>query len=40
MYSNRDINMNEELTYDYKFEVDNEKLDCYCGAKNCLGRLN
>jgi SET domain-containing protein len=40
MYAKRDIIPNEELTYDYQFEVEAQKLKCFCGSKNCLGRLN
>eukprot|EP00919_Chromeraceae_sp_WS-2016_P019793 GHVR01047012.1.p1 GENE.GHVR01047012.1~~GHVR01047012.1.p1 ORF type:complete len:119 (+),score=18.41 GHVR01047012.1:335-691(+) len=30
----------EEITYDYQFNVEEEKLLCRCGAPNCLGRMN
>jgi SET domain-containing protein len=40
MYANRPIYAGEELTYDYQFDVEMEKIQCTCGAKNCLGRLN
>ena len=36
----RDIAPEEEITYDYQFAVESEKLACLCGAPNCLGRLN
>lgn len=36
----RDITQGEEITYDYQFAVESEKLACLCGAPNCLGRLN
>jgi hypothetical protein len=36
----RDILPGEEITYDYQFAVESEKLACLCGAPNCLGRLN
>jgi hypothetical protein len=35
-----DIAKDEEITYDYQFAVESEKLICTCGAPNCLGRLN
>ncbi|EER17513.1 mixed-lineage leukemia protein, mll, putative [Perkinsus marinus ATCC 50983] len=35
-----DISAGEEITYDYQFAVESEKLACKCGAPNCLGRLN
>ncbi|CCF58667.1 hypothetical protein KAFR_0F00700 [Kazachstania africana CBS 2517] len=43
IYALRDIAKNEELTYDYKFEReqdDEERLPCLCGAPNCKGFLN
>ncbi|CAI4063871.1 hypothetical protein SKDZ_08G1650 [Saccharomyces kudriavzevii ZP591] len=43
IYALRDIGANEELTYDYKFEReqdDEERLPCLCGASNCKGFLN
>jgi len=36
----RHIQAEEELTFDYNFEPDAEKLDCFCGAPNCRSRLN
>jgi hypothetical protein len=36
----RDVMPGEEITYDYQFAVESEKLACLCGAPNCLGRLN
>ena len=36
----REIAVGEEITYDYQFAVESEKLACLCGAPNCLGRLN
>ena len=39
-YSKRDISAGEELTYDYKFPIEDAKLPCTCGAKNCRGFLN
>lgn len=43
IYALRDIDANEELTYDYKFEReinDNERIPCLCGAPGCKGYLN
>ncbi|CCH60348.1 hypothetical protein TBLA_0C05500 [Henningerozyma blattae CBS 6284] len=43
IYALRDIGLNEELTYDYKFEREidaEERLPCYCGAPSCKGFLN
>jgi hypothetical protein len=40
IFARSDIAVGEELTYDYQFAVESEKLECSCGAPNCLGRLN
>lgn len=43
IYALRDIDANEELTYDYKFERetnDEERIKCLCGAATCKGYLN
>ncbi|WLF77624.1 histone methyltransferase set1 [Lodderomyces elongisporus] len=43
IYALRDIEANEELTYDYKFERetnDDERIRCLCGAPGCKGFLN
>ncbi|CAI6100454.1 unnamed protein product [Clonostachys chloroleuca] len=43
IYALRDIAMNEELTYDYKFEREIGSLDripCLCGTPACKGFLN
>ncbi|KAK7397669.1 histone methyltransferase set1 [Neonectria punicea] len=43
IYALRDIAMNEELTYDYKFEREIGSLDripCLCGTAACKGYLN
>lgn len=36
----RDIHPGEELTIDYHFDKDVEKVPCACGAKNCRGTIN
>lgn len=36
----RDIAPGEELTIDYRFARDDEKISCSCGAKNCRGTIN
>jgi histone-lysine N-methyltransferase SETD1 len=33
IYANRDIEEGEEITYDYKFPEEEEKISCLCGAK-------
>ncbi|TPX31096.1 histone-lysine N-methyltransferase [Synchytrium microbalum] len=40
IYASRTIHEGEELTYDYKFPIEDEKIPCLCGAKNCRGYLN
>lgn len=38
--ANRFIKSGEELTYNYNFDIEAEKIECFCGAPKCLGRLN
>lgn len=40
IYSKRDIDVNEEITYDYKFPLEDEKIPCLCGSQGCRGFLN
>eukprot|EP00730_Choanoeca_flexa_P018692 TRINITY_DN9103_c0_g1_i1.p1 TRINITY_DN9103_c0_g1~~TRINITY_DN9103_c0_g1_i1.p1 ORF type:complete len:1025 (+),score=232.02 TRINITY_DN9103_c0_g1_i1:14-3088(+) len=40
IYASRDIDIGEEITYDYKFPADEKKIPCTCGAENCRGFLN
>ncbi|KAH9247262.1 histone-lysine N-methyltransferase SETD1B [Batrachochytrium salamandrivorans] len=40
IYANRDLKEGEELTYDYKFPIEEDKIPCLCGAVNCRGTLN
>lgn len=40
IYSKQQINVNEEITYDYKFPIEDEKIPCLCGAQGCRGTLN
>jgi len=40
IYSKRDIQINDEITYDYKFPLEDEKIPCLCGASGCRGTLN
>lgn len=32
IYSKRSIVAGEELTYDYKFPLEDKKIPCFCGA--------
>ena len=36
----RDIKATEEITYDYKFPIEEKKIPSLCGAPNCRGTLN
>ena len=38
--SMRDIRKGEELTVDYNFAKNIEKVPCFCGARNCRGTIN
>lgn len=38
--ASRNIAAGEEITYDYKFPVEDGSLRCTCGAPNCIGRMN
>uniref|UniRef100_A0A0N5ABG0 [histone H3]-lysine(4) N-trimethyltransferase n=1 Tax=Syphacia muris TaxID=451379 RepID=A0A0N5ABG0_9BILA len=40
IYSKVQINKGDEITYDYKFPIEDEKIDCLCGAPTCRGSLN
>lgn len=39
-FSKRDIRKGEELTVDYHFSPDVEKVSCGCGASVCRGTIN
>ena len=42
IYSIRNINKNEELSYDYGYEFDKDDYSdhyCHCGSKNCIGYI-
>ncbi|ORY02428.1 SET domain-containing protein [Basidiobolus meristosporus CBS 931.73] len=40
IYAKRDIEEGEEITYDYKFPIEDDKIPCLCGSKHCRGTLN
>jgi SET domain-containing protein len=40
IYSKRDIEAGEEITYDYKFPLEEDKIPCLCGSNKCRGTLN
>ncbi|XP_033627405.1 histone-lysine N-methyltransferase SETD1A-like [Asterias rubens] len=40
IYSKQNISTGEEITYDYKFPIEDEKIACLCGTAQCRGTLN
>jgi histone-lysine N-methyltransferase SETD1 len=40
IYSKQPIGVDEEITYDYKFPLEDEKIPCLCKAPQCRGYLN
>ena len=40
IYAARDLQVGEELQYDYQFTLGGDKIECRCGAPNCWGRMN
>jgi SET domain-containing protein len=40
IYAAKDIEPGDEITYDYKFPLEDDKIPCLCGAPNCRGTLN
>ncbi|XP_071959172.1 histone-lysine N-methyltransferase 2A-like isoform X2 [Antedon mediterranea] len=40
IFASRQINVGEELTYDYKFPIEDVKLPCNCGSRRCRKYLN
>eukprot|EP00980_Cylindrotheca_fusiformis_P028446 scaffold22599_cov139-Cylindrotheca_fusiformis.AAC.37 len=40
VFALQEIKAGEEITYDYKFPVEDGSLKCTCGAPNCIGRMN
>ncbi|KAF9201979.1 histone methyltransferase set1 [Haplosporangium sp. Z 27] len=40
IYAKRDIEEGEEITYDYKFPLEADKIPCLCGSRGCRGTLN
>jgi len=40
IYSKQAIAIGEEITYDYKFPIEDEKIRCLCASKNCRKYLN
>ncbi|KAL4453004.1 hypothetical protein ABPG73_004782 [Tetrahymena malaccensis] len=40
IYAKRDIKPGEELTYDYCFDIEEEKINCNCNDPNCTRIMN
>ncbi len=40
IYAKRNLNPGEEITYDYKFPIEDVKIPCLCGAAQCRRFLN
>ncbi|ESO01296.1 hypothetical protein HELRODRAFT_81718 [Helobdella robusta] len=40
IFAQRDIKRGEELTYDYKFPIEEVKIPCLCGSRKCRKYLN
>ena len=41
IYSKQQIAVGDEITYDYKFPIEEDnKIKCLCGAQGCRGFLN
>ncbi|KAL1321020.1 hypothetical protein AAHE18_14G099100 [Arachis hypogaea] len=40
IYSKRHIAAGEEITYNYKFPLEDKKIPCNCGSRKCRGSLN
>jgi SET domain-containing protein len=40
LYAKRSIAVGEELTYDYKFPIEESKIVCNCGSAKCRGFMN
>lgn len=40
IYAKRHIFAGEELTYNYKFPLEEQKIPCNCGSRRCRGSLN
>jgi uncharacterized protein len=39
-FSRRTIQAGEELSLDYRFPKDSEKIPCHCGSRKCRGTIN
>ncbi|KAJ0987161.1 hypothetical protein J5N97_005517 [Dioscorea zingiberensis] len=40
IYAKRPISAGEEITYNYKFPLEEKKIPCNCGSRRCRGSMN
>ncbi|KAI0649953.1 hypothetical protein C8Q79DRAFT_997924 [Trametes meyenii] len=40
IYAKTDIELGSEITYDYHFPIEQDKIPCLCGSAKCRGTLN
>ncbi|KAH9834957.1 uncharacterized protein C8Q71DRAFT_710714 [Rhodofomes roseus] len=40
IYAKQDIELGNEITYDYHFPIEQDKIPCLCGSAKCRGFLN
>jgi [histone H3]-lysine4 N-trimethyltransferase SETD1 len=40
IFAKKTIKAHTEITYDYQFPIEDEKIPCHCGADTCTGYLN
>lgn len=40
IYAKEDIELGDEITYDYHFPIEQDKIPCLCGSAKCRGYLN
>ncbi|TCD64897.1 histone methyltransferase set1 [Steccherinum ochraceum] len=40
IYAKQDIELGNEITYDYHFPIEQDKIPCLCGSARCRGYLN
>lgn len=40
IFAKRAIEAGDEVTYDYKFPIEDEAIRCDCSSPNCIGRMN
>jgi len=40
LFAKRPLIKGEEIMYDYKLPIEEIKIICHCGARNCRGYMN